>query len=145
MHPSVTLPALQNEVVLSVVAMADGAARQAGTGGTLRVIVLPLTSQARTRGSTVSAPNTPFALPASFGNRLQRRVQAVGVITYVTVVTQQQSPRVSCLPTGFTHSTLQAPPAFAKNHFSDLMQSELVAARKQYNCIVHGVFFFILI
>lgn len=55
----VALPALQNEVLLSVAAMADGAGRQAGTGSALRVIVLPLTPQARTRGSTVSAPNTP--------------------------------------------------------------------------------------
>lgn len=46
------------------------------------------------------------------------------MITYVTVVAQQQSSRVSRLPTGFTHSTLQTPPAFAKNHLSDLREKQ---------------------
>lgn len=120
MHPSITLSALQNEVFLPVVSVADGAGRQACTGGTLRVVVLPLTPQTCRRGSTVSAPNTPFALPASFGNRLQGRVQAVGVVTDVTVIAQQESPRVCGLPAGLTHSALEAPPTFAENHFSDL-------------------------
>lgn len=55
----IALSALQNEVVLSVVSEADGAGGQARAGGALRVIVLPLASQTRTRGSAVSAPNTP--------------------------------------------------------------------------------------
>lgn len=65
-------------------------------------------------------PRVPFALPASFGHGLQRRVEAVGVVAYVTVITQQESSGVSGLPTGLAHSALEAPPTFAKNHFSDL-------------------------
>lgn len=42
------------------------------------------------------------------------------MIAYVTVITQQESSRVSCLPTGLTHSALKTSPTFAKNHFSDL-------------------------
>lgn len=180
MHPSITLSALQDEVLLPVVPTADGAGGQARAGGALRVVVLPLASQTRRRGSTVSAPHTPFALPASFGNCLQWRVQAVGVIADVAIVTQQESSGVSRLPTGLTHGALQTPPTFAENHLSDLntdavwmvtlttlrtgqqsslrslaktatnhthilMQSELVTTRKQHNCIVHSVFFFILI
>lgn len=55
----VTLPALQDEVVLSVAPEADGAGGQAGAGGALRVVVLPLAPLARTRGSAVPAPNAP--------------------------------------------------------------------------------------
>lgn len=120
MHPPVTLPALQDQVLLSVVPVADGAGGQAGAGGALGVVVLPLASWACGRSSTVSAPHTPFALPASFGNGLQGRVEAVGVVAYVTVVAQQEPSWVRRLPTGLTHGALKAPPALAQNHFSDL-------------------------
>lgn len=66
------------------------------------------------------APNTPFALPAPLGHGLQRRGEAVGVVAYVTVITEQESSGVTRLPTGLTHGALQAPPTFAKNDFSDL-------------------------
>ena len=65
-------------------------------------------------------PGVPFALPAPFGHGLQGRVQAVGMVADVAVVTQQQSPWVGGLPTGLAHRALQTPPAFAENHFSDL-------------------------
>lgn len=55
----VTLPALQDQVLLSVVPVADGAGGQAGAGGALGVVVLPLASWACGRSSTVSAPHTP--------------------------------------------------------------------------------------
>ena len=55
----VTLPALQNQVLLSVVPAADGAGGQARTGGALGVVVLPLASRTCGRGSTVPAPHTP--------------------------------------------------------------------------------------
>ena len=70
------------------------------------------------------SPGVPFALPASFGNCLQWRVQAVGVVTYVTIVTQQESSWVCRLPTGLTHSALQTPPTLAQNHFSDLQKKQ---------------------
>lgn len=130
MHPPVTLSALQNQVLLSVVPAADGAGGQARTGGALGVVVLPLASRTCGRGSTVPAPHTPFALPASFGNGLQGRVEAVGVVTYVTVVAQQEPPWVRRLPTGLTHGALKAPPALAQNHFSDLQ-------KKPPSCVIH--------
>lgn len=66
------------------------------------------------------APNTPFALPASLGHSLQGRVQAVGVVADVAVITQEESPWICGFPTGFTHCALQAPPTFAEYHFSNL-------------------------
>ena len=76
----------------------------------------------RLRGCTDEAAGsyTPFALPAVLGNVLQRRVQAVGVIADVTVVTQQQTARVGGLATRFTHRTLQTAPAFIQHHLGDL-------------------------
>lgn len=75
----ITLSALQNEVFLPVVSVADGAGRQACTGGALRVVVLPLTPQACRCGSTVSAPDTPesqqppkVAILLSYRNSLSR-------------------------------------------------------------------------
>lgn len=120
MHPSVAMPALQDEVVLSVAAHADGAGGQARARRALRVVVLPLAPQARTRGSAVPAPDAPFALPAALGNSLQGRVEAVGVVAYIAVITQQESSRVGGLPAGLAHGALQTPPALAENHFSDL-------------------------
>lgn len=55
----VTLSTLQNKIFFSIVPIADGAGRQACTGSTLCVIVLPFTSQACRRCPTVSAPHTP--------------------------------------------------------------------------------------
>lgn len=68
----------------------------------------------------MSAPNTPFALPASLWHSLQGWVQAVGVVADVAVVAQEESPRICGFPTGFTHCALQAPPTFAEYHFSNL-------------------------
>lgn len=67
-----------------------------------------------------ASPAVPFALPAPLGHGLQRRGEAVGVVAYVTVITEQESSGVTRLPTGLTHGALQAPPTFAKNDFSDL-------------------------
>lgn len=66
----------------------------------------------------------PSALPASLGDGLQGRVQAVGMVADVTVVTEQEPPGVSGFPAGLTHGALQAPPAFAKNHFRDLQRNK---------------------
>lgn len=63
---------------------------------------------------------SPFALPAVFGNVLQRRVQAVGVVADVTVVTKQEAAWICGLPTGLTHRALQAAPAFTQHHLVDL-------------------------
>lgn len=63
---------------------------------------------------------SPFALPAVFGNILQWRVQAVGVIADVTVVTKQEPTWICGLPTGLTHRALQAAPAFTQHHLVDL-------------------------
>lgn len=63
---------------------------------------------------------TPLALPAALGHRLQGRVQAVGVVADVTVVTQQQTARVGGLAARFTHRTLQTAPAFIQHHLGDL-------------------------
>lgn len=68
----------------------------------------------------MSAPNTPFALPAPLGHGLQRRGEAVGVVAYVTVITEQEPSGVTRLPTSFTHGAFQTPPTFAKNDFGDL-------------------------
>ena len=73
-------------------------------------------------------PRVPFALPASFGNCLQWRVQAVGVIADVAIVTQQESSGVSRLPTGLTHGALKTPPTFAENHLSDLQNKQSIHA-----------------
>lgn len=87
MKPSVTLSTLHNDCALTVVHQADGARGEAGTGSTLGVIVLPLTSQTWCCGSTLSTCHTPLALPALLRHILQRRVQAIRVIADVTVVT----------------------------------------------------------
>lgn len=87
MKPSVTLSALYNDCALIVVQQADGACGEAGAGGTLGVIVLPLTPQTRRGGATLSTCHTPLALPAILGHILQWRIQTVCVIADVTVVT----------------------------------------------------------
>lgn len=87
MKPSVTLSALHDDCAFTVVQQADGTCGEAGAGGTLGVIVLPLTPQTWRGSSTLSARHTPLALPTVLGHILQRRVQAVRVIADVTVVT----------------------------------------------------------
>ena len=52
------------------------------------------------------------------------------MVTYVTVVAQQEPPWVRRLPTGLTHGALKAPPALAQNHFSDLQ-------KKPPSCVIH--------
>lgn len=47
------------------------------------------------------------------------------MIAYVTVITQQESSWVSCLPTGLTHCALKTSPTFAENHFTDLEKRNL--------------------
>lgn len=75
----VAMPALQDEVVFSVAAHADGAGGQARARRTLRVVVLPLAPQARTRGSAVPAPDAPesqhprLGFTHSFSYRHSRR------------------------------------------------------------------------
>lgn len=120
MNPPVTLPALHNELVLLVVLGADWAGSQAAAGSALRVIILPLTPQPWGRGPTMRTGDTPFALPASFGDGLQGGVQAVGVVADVTIITQEQPSWVCGFPTSFTHCALQAAPAFTENHLGDL-------------------------
>lgn len=68
----VTLSALQNQVLLSVVPAADGAGGQARTGGALGVVVLPLASRTCGRGSTVPAPHTPGSRHAQVSALLTR-------------------------------------------------------------------------
>lgn len=48
------------------------------------------------------------------------------MIADVTVITQQESSRVSRLPTGLTHCALKTSPTFAKNHFTDLEKKKIV-------------------
>lgn len=64
---------------------------------------------------------TPLALPAALGHRLQGRVQAVGVVADVTVVTQKQAAWVAGLATCLAHRALQTPPAFTQHHPGDLV------------------------
>lgn len=64
----------------------------------------------------------PFALPAALGDGVQGRVQAVGVIADVAVVTQQQPGRVRSLPTHLAHDALQAAPALPEHRLGDLQQ-----------------------
>ena len=67
---------------------------------------------------------SPLALPAVLGHVLQGRVQAVGVVADVTVVTQQEAPRVAGLAARLAHRTLQAAPAFTQHHLGDLGQND---------------------
>lgn len=55
---------------------------------------------------------SPLALPAVFGNILQRRVKAVCVIADVTVITKQQTSRICGLATSLAYGTLQTTPTF---------------------------------
>lgn len=71
----------------------------------------------------------PFALPAAARDVLKGRVQAVGVVADVTLVTQQEASGVARLATSLTHRTLQTPPAFTQHHFSDLQHTH-TGARK---------------
>lgn len=68
---------------------------------------------------------------------MKRRVQAVGVVADVTVVTQQQSSWVTGLTTGFTHCTLQTAPPFGQDHPSHLetpsIQSQITKKTDQFN------------
>lgn len=64
--------------------------------------------------------HSPFALPAVLGHVLQRRVQAVGVIADVTVITQKQTARIGGLATGLANRALQTTPAFTQYHLGDL-------------------------
>lgn len=65
----------------------------------------------------------PFALPAAARDVLKGRVQAVGVVADVTLVTQQKAPRVARLTARLAHCTLQTPPAFTQDHFCDLQHT----------------------
>lgn len=56
----VTLSTLQDDLLLSVVLVAQRARCQAGTGGTLSVIILPITPQTRRRGTTLGTGHTPM-------------------------------------------------------------------------------------
>lgn len=51
---------------------------------------------------------------------MKGRIQAVGVVTDVTVITQQQSTRVTGLATCLAHCTLQTPPPFSQDDSCDL-------------------------
>lgn len=62
----------------------------------------------------------PLALPAAFGYILQWWVQTVCVVANVTIITEQQAPGVTGLPTCLTHCALQTAPAFTQHHFCDL-------------------------
>lgn len=55
----VTLTTLQDGGAFAVVHEADGTGHEAGTGGTLGVILLPLTPQAWRGGTTLGAGHTP--------------------------------------------------------------------------------------
>ena len=70
--------------------------------------------------------NTPLALPGSFGHGVEGRVQAVGVVADVTVVTQQQSPRVTGLTAGLTNRALQTAPPFGQDHPSHLHTKNVI-------------------
>lgn len=70
----------------------------------------------------------PFALPTTLGDIVQGRVQAVGVIADIAVVTQQQTGGVRSLSTHLTHDTFQTAPAFTEHRLGDLQKiSGLIA------------------
>ena len=66
----------------------------------------------------------PFTLPAALRDRVQGRVQAVGVVADVAVVAQQQARGVRGLPTHLAHDALQAAPALTEHHLCDLERRE---------------------
>lgn len=55
----VTLAALHDELLLAVGQQAAGAAGETGTGGALRVVILPLATQAGRGGTALGAGHTP--------------------------------------------------------------------------------------
>lgn len=64
----------------------------------------------------------PFALPTTLGNIVQGWVQAVGVVTDITVITQQKTRGVRSLSTHLTNNTFQTAPALTKHRLSDLQK-----------------------
>lgn len=68
----------------------------------------------------MSAPNTPFALPASLWHSLQGWVQAVGVVADVAVVAEQQARGVRGFAAHLAHDALHAAPALQQHHLGDL-------------------------
>lgn len=83
-------------------------------------------------------PRVPFALPATLGHGLQGRVEAVGVVADVAVITQQESPWVRGLPASLAHRALQAPPALAQDHFSDLEKKQATRVTSTVTCASAG-------
>lgn len=66
----------------------------------------------------------PLAFPATLGHSEQWRVQAVGMVANVTVITEQQARRVRGLAANLAHNTLHTTPAFEQHHLGDLVQRE---------------------
>lgn len=64
----------------------------------------------------------PFALPATLWDVVQGRVQAVGVITDVAVITQQETRGVRSLSAHLANNTFQTAPALTKHRLSDLQK-----------------------
>ena len=58
-HTPVTLATLHYDLLLAIVQQADRAAGEAGTGGTLCVVILPFAAQAGRGGTTLGAGDTP--------------------------------------------------------------------------------------
>lgn len=87
---------------------------------------LPGTQRDSTIASLVPAllesPSSPLALPAALGHCEQWRVQAVGVIADVTVVTQQQARGVRGLAAHLAHNALHAAPALQEHHLGNLRE-----------------------
>lgn len=85
--PPFTLLTLQDKVVLCVLSLTEMTETQTGTRSTQTVVLLPITVETRGGGATLDTPHTPLAFPGSFRYCMKGRVQAVGVVADVTVVT----------------------------------------------------------
>lgn len=68
----------------------------------------------------------PLALPGSLGHSVEGRVQAVGVVADVAVVTQQQAARVAGFAAGLAHRALKTAPPLGQDDPRDLWQSSVV-------------------
>jgi hypothetical protein len=102
----IALYALNNKSAFLIIIFTDGTSGLTGTRTTLSVILLPKRAIAWVRRLAFDAYHTPPALPRALRYVIEWRIQTIGVITDIALVTEQKSRFVMRLTTTFTNSAL---------------------------------------
>ena len=109
--PSVAGFAFDNQVFFLVVVFTHQTHCQGVTRSAERVVIEPRGVDPRIIFATSGAHGTPLALPTPLRHCVQRWIDAVDVIAYVTFVTEQEVGLVTSGTATLAHSTVKAPPA----------------------------------